>query len=157
VRPLPEPGIYLARVTRCIEDVDAKGPYLDIAHCEAHTERLLCYDVLRFTPRATGIALQKLVQLGVKPGTRSVSGEELVGRRVWIALHHEEFQGVVRAKPDIGRLRCGYLKEEDGPHGSCETCGRSTWWRRRRSGLWICSRCCPPIAPASEIDEVRGG
>lgn len=149
------PGVYHARVDRCDADEDERGRYLDLRLLDARTGRFLCFDVLRFTPKATNIALTKLVQLGVVPGARQLDTDALVGRRAWIALHEEEFGGVVRPKVDIRRLRCGLLSEEAGPPEACDCCGGRAWWRRRRSGLWICSACCPPLAPAGEIDEVR--
>jgi hypothetical protein len=155
---LPIPGIYLARVAACDADTDERGLWIDLRLCEDRTGRFLCFDVVRLTPRAKNIALTKLVQLGVPLGGSKklrLDTDTLVGRRVWIALHHEEFDGVMRAKPDIARLRCGYLREEDAPGEACESCRGRSWWRRRHSGLWICSGCCPTRAPAHEIDEVR--
>ncbi len=149
------PGIYLARVDRCDGDVDERGLSLDLLLLDARTGGFLCFDVLRFTPKATRIALTKLGQLGVPPGVKKIDTDALVGRRVWIALHEEEFDGVVRPKVDIRRLRCGFLNEAAGPPEACNCCGGHAWWRRRSSGLWICSGCCPQLAPAAEIDEVR--
>lgn len=39
------------------------------------------------------------------------------------------------------------------PNGPCLCFTWTTWWRLKPAGLWVCSRCHPPIPPEAEIER----
>jgi len=113
--PLVKPGIYLARVEDCLMDDSADVPYARLSFCDANTGRFLCEDVLRFPPRPSQDLLAKLVQLGIECGAPSIEPEDLIGRRVFIAVYHERVEDcVIGAAVNDRELDYGYLSEEAG-------------------------------------------
>lgn len=113
---LAPPGVYLAEVDKVeMETSDSGNQMLIVQLRDAKSRAMICQDNIMLEGRGRGIGMAKLIQLGVAKGTTSFEPLSLTGRRVRIAVHHEEWNGKPRASVDIGAdgFKCGMLAVPD--------------------------------------------
>jgi len=100
---LTEPGVYMAEVASAKEKTSSTGnPMIAVTLVAAHfKKRPLCMDYIMLRGKGWGLGKKKLEALGVEPGTKEISPGELVGRRTYVVLVEDVYDGKKKLKPDI--------------------------------------------------------
>ena len=116
-------GVYIAEIEGCNEKVSpsSNDRYLNVRLRDEKTKRFLCFDVIMLTGKGKDIGFTKLTQLGINDTGGELTAASLVGKRVYVYLKHEPYNGKVRAKVDIRKFKCGYFNEEAGRDSKVET------------------------------------
>jgi hypothetical protein len=98
-------GDYLAEVQGCEEKTSGKGdPMFSVKLKRVGDSAFLCYDVLMLGGAGWGIGRNKLICLGFPAeGDLNIEAAELIGRRVYVSLKEEEYDGKTKLKVDIYR------------------------------------------------------
>lgn len=112
-------GWQMARVGNCEMKKSSKGDrYYNVA-LETPGGDFLCYDVLMLEGPGNGIGFAKLFALGAAEDlgdeVRFDTAEEIIGKRAWVYVGTETWQGKRRRKVDIAEGNAGYLAEHETP------------------------------------------
>jgi hypothetical protein len=121
------PGVYHVEVASAVEQrskSSGAGMFKVSLVALDHGKKRLCYDYIMLEGAAKGIGIGKLKRLGLDMSAkeRVVEADELIGKRCYINLVQETFEG--RNGPSVslkvGRLEqtdFGYFAEDNAPAG----------------------------------------
>jgi len=114
-------GQYLIEVSTAeLKRTKEKGiPYfnLRLVAVEDEGNPTVCFDMLMLGGEGLNITNAKLDALGFSESDADLAAEDFIGRRAWIAVKEEEWQGDTRTKVDIRAkgFKCGYRAANDPP------------------------------------------
>lgn len=118
------PGVYLAEVANAEEKRSKSGDAyfnlrLDSSSLDGET-RCLCYDIVMCQGKGAGIGLAKLKALGFDSTRDAIEPSDLKGRRVWVNVDWDEYEGKKRLKivTEFNPFECGMWAENDPPEGA---------------------------------------
>ena len=113
-------GWHKARVSDCQAKVakSSGDAYYNLS-LETLAGDFIAYDVAMLEGKGNGIGIAKLLALGAAKDEGDCyeydSAGQLRGRRAWVYVTHEEYEGKTRCKVDIRQGKCGYLPEDQQP------------------------------------------
>ena len=128
--PKLKPGTYKARVARAEEGMTKGDPPKEkidvVLEADDFKNAFLCYDTLVLTGKGRGLGQSKLKALGFKEDRSSVEAADLLGRRVYVKVHEEEWpanSGKKRLKVESllydDEFGAGYAPESLPPADVC--------------------------------------
>lgn len=119
-----EPGIYLAEVKKCEAKVSKKAdPYLNIEWHDTSPigpQGLICWDVVMMDGKGRSLGQAKLRALGFDEECELIEPEDLIGRRAWIQVGWQDYNGQKNLKVLSGfepSFTSGYWSEGSPPDG----------------------------------------
>ena len=117
------PGLHLVTV-EAAEEKRSKGgdAYFNLRLSTSTFEgktATLCFDILMVQGGGAGIGLAKLKALGFDSAREVISPEDIVGRRAWVNVDVDEYEGKKRLKvvTEFNPFACGYWPETAPPDG----------------------------------------
>lgn len=125
-RPMLSPGTYLVTVKECKEGISKKGDAFFNVRLNTESfdgrETTLCFDILMMEGKGAGIGLAKLQALGIPKGTADVSAQDLIGRRAWVNVDSQTYDGKTHLKvyTTFDPFELGYWPESEPPDGVSE-------------------------------------
>lgn len=115
------PGTYSIEVVKSVEKLSKNGgaPYFEAELLALDFGKTLCFDILMLAGKGAGIGVTKLRALGFTEERDEIAAGELIGRRAFVAVGDDEYDGKVRLKVDINAegSKCGYWPEDEKPEG----------------------------------------
>ena len=124
VRTLLRPGIYLAEVARAEEKVSKSSgaPYLNVKFMAPEwAGEEICWDMIMLGGNGINIGRAKLGALGIDLDDGAEhTADELKGRRAYISVVVEKYNGEERLRVDIDTdtSHAGYWPEGERPSGA---------------------------------------
>lgn len=114
------PGRYLAEVGTKAEvrmSKKTEHPYFNVPFLAVDFgNAFLCYDVIMLDGKGRGMGQKKLEALGFDKGVPSIESSDLIGRRVYVEVTEDEWNGKIRLQVDAGSSPyCGYWPESENP------------------------------------------
>ena len=81
------------------------------------SNKTVCFDIIMLQGKGIGIGLQKLMALGFSKEDSEIVAAELMGRRAFVALKQETYEGQKRLAVDISAKgsSVGYWTEDNPP------------------------------------------
>lgn len=120
-----KPGYHLAEVKKCAEKKSAAGdPYFNVELYSMGmfgAEGLICFDIIMLDGKGRGLGQAKLKALGFSDKNSDLAPEDLVGRRAWVKVYHDTYEGKQRLKVESvfePTFSCGYWPEASPPEGA---------------------------------------
>ena len=112
------PGIYHVEVESAEERTSASGNgYFSVRLKDMESNKTVCFDIIMLQGKGIGIGLQKLMALGFSKEDSEIVAAELMGRRAFVALKQETYEGQKRLAVDISAKgsSVGYWTEDNPP------------------------------------------
>lgn len=114
-----QPGTYEVEITQSEEKTSEKGNKMWMLTLRALAFNCkLCHDNLMLPPNSgANISKAKLSALGFKDEElKTVEAGHLLGKRTWVTVKHEEYNGRKSLRVDIGAKgsKAGYWAEKPG-------------------------------------------
>ena len=112
------PGRYLVEIEDASEKTSKAGDaYFNLRLKAVGFGKVLCFDVVMLAGKGRGIGYAKLKALGVTEKDEQLAAAELIGRRAYVEVESEEYDGKTRLSVSIGAedSLCGYWDENDRP------------------------------------------
>ena len=112
------PGVYLCEIRKATEKTSGKGNLMfDLTWKGVHVGDLTVYDNIMLSGKGKFLGDSRLEALGWPPKFNGeINASELIGKRAWLFLAVETFQGKASLRTDIGQgTHCGYQPEDDPP------------------------------------------
>lgn len=120
-RSFHPPGDYLVRVSQCeLKKSKTSGAQLFNVRLVAEQltgEPTLCFDTIMLEGKGASIGCAKLEALGFDRDSE-MEAADLVGRRAWVRVKLEEYQGKTNLKVATTfepTFECGYWPEDERP------------------------------------------
>lgn len=101
---LPTAGVHYAEVKESkVKKSESGNTMFSIVLYRVDDGAKLCYDNILLTGAGRGIGMQKLKGLGVPEGTTSLDAADLIGRRCFVAVKSDTYNGKTRLAVDIAQ------------------------------------------------------
>jgi hypothetical protein len=118
-----EPGIYLVEVTKVEKRVSKKGELMlvvDFRNVASGDRIFRDFMMLEGKGRWAGDA--KLALLGINPKAETFDEYAIIGKRAWVSLKAETYNGGQQLKPDneAAGFQFGYCDERNKPKGAVD-------------------------------------
>lgn len=116
---LPDPGWHLAEVKAATRKTSRAGDAMYNLELCTPAGDWICYDHIMLEGKGNGIGFRRLFALGAArdqgDSVEYAEAHQLVGKRVYVFIQHEEYNDKKVAKVGISQGRAGYLPESEPP------------------------------------------
>jgi len=113
------PGVYRVEVSDCVERTSKAGDkYFNVKMKDLDSGKIVCFDPVMLEGKGASIGLCKLSRLGFEPTEDfEIVAAQVIGKRAYIGVEADEYQGTKRLKVDIGYKgsSCGYWPYSEVP------------------------------------------
>ena len=112
------PGVYRVEVAECVERTSRVGDkYFNVKFKDLDTGKIVCFDPVMLEGKGASIGLCKLSRLGFEATDSEIIAAQVIGRRAYIGVDNDTYEGKSRLKVDIGYKgsSCGYWEHDNMP------------------------------------------